>query len=76
MQGEFVYFKQRHLMNPQKRSGAKKLTPTAGFPSCNNSGRGKKLFTVPFFLCLRIYNFVIFLFFHCKNVIYFLGFRD
>jgi len=34
-------------MNPQKRSGAKKLTPTAGLPSCNNSGRGKKLFTIP-----------------------------
>jgi hypothetical protein len=58
-------------MNPQKRSGAKKLTPTAGFPSCNNSGRGKKLFTVSFFLCRTIYNFVVFLFFHYKNVNYF-----
>jgi len=34
-------------MNPQKRSGAKKLTPTAGLSSFNNSGRGKKLFAKP-----------------------------
>jgi len=31
----------------RKRSGAKKPAPAAGPPSCNNSGRGKKLFTMP-----------------------------
>jgi hypothetical protein len=35
------------MEKPRKRSGAKKLTPAAGLPSCNNSGRGKKLFTAP-----------------------------
>jgi hypothetical protein len=41
------------LINPQKRSGAKKPTPTAGLSSFKNSGRGKKLFTAPSSLQIR-----------------------
>ncbi|MCF8028262.1 MAG: hypothetical protein K9K81_07845, partial [Desulfobacteraceae bacterium] len=40
--------------NLRKRSGAKKLTPAAGLSSCKNSGRGKKLFTVPSTFDIRI----------------------